>query len=201
MSIKIIGAGLPRTGTSSLGLALQHLIGGPVYSMSVIPGHPFDLGSEWEKAFAGKPVAWERMFSGYVAALDWPASMFWQEIMRAFPDVPIILSTRDNSQIWWQSCEATFLPFARLALSPSWEHGRGLVDLLERFTATEHWDDPQTLMSAYERHNAEVRALAPPDRFLEWNPSHGWAPICKLLDCSVPDIPFPWINKRSEWNN
>jgi hypothetical protein len=33
--------------------------------MSVIPGHPFELGAGWDP-----------LFDGYVAAVDWPASMF-----------------------------------------------------------------------------------------------------------------------------
>lgn len=44
MGLRIVGAGLPRTGTSSLRLALEQLLGGRCYHMSVIPGHPFDLG-------------------------------------------------------------------------------------------------------------------------------------------------------------
>jgi len=199
MSIRVIGAGLPRTGTSSLGVALQHLLGGPSYSMSVIPGHPFDLGESWERAFAGQPVDWEKHFDGYVAVLDWPASAFWRELSAAFPDVPVILSVRDNAELWWQSCDATFLPFARMALAPDWDHGTGLVDLLECLTGTKDWNDPATLMAAYERHNAEVRESIPASRLLEWNPAQGWEPICQTLRLPVPDMPFPWVNKRSEW--
>ena len=44
MSLRVVGAGLPRTGTRSLKEALEHLLGGRCYHMSVIPGHPFDLG-------------------------------------------------------------------------------------------------------------------------------------------------------------
>lgn len=27
----------------------------------------------------------------------------------------------------------------------------------------------------------------------------GWAPICQALGMAVPDRPFPWVNRRSEW--
>lgn len=199
MGIGVIGAGLPRTGTSSLGVALQQLLGGPSYSMSSIPGHPFDLGTGWERVFRGQPVDWGQVFNGYVAALDWPASMFWRELSEAYPEALVILSTRDNPEVWWQSADATFLPFARLALAPDWNHGTGLTDLLERFAGIKDWNDPVTLMSAYERHNAEVRKSVPSHRLLEWNPSQGWEPICQLLHLPVPDMPFPWVNKRSDW--
>ena len=86
-----------------------------------------------------------------------------------------------------------------MALAPDWSEGRGFLDLLERFTGTTRWDDPATMMAAYERHNAEVRRLAPPERLLEWRATDAWQPICDALGLSVPDRPFPWVNQRSEW--
>jgi len=54
MTLQVVGAGLPRTGTSTLTVALEHLLGGRSYHMSVIPGHPFDLGVGWNQALAGE---------------------------------------------------------------------------------------------------------------------------------------------------
>ncbi len=53
MSLRVVGAGLPRTGTSSLRKALEHHLGGRCHHMSAIPSHPFDLGEGWDKALAG----------------------------------------------------------------------------------------------------------------------------------------------------
>ena len=199
MNLRVVGAGLPRTGTNSLGMALEHLLGGRYYHMSVIPGHPFDLGAGWNLALAGGNPNWDELFDGYVAAVDWPASMFWRELSEAYPEALVLLSVRDNAETWWHSCDETFLPFARLALDPDWKEGRGLTDLLERFTGTKHWDDPSTMMAAYERHNDAVRKTVPRQRLLEWNATEGWEPICKALRLPVPEIPFPWVNRRSEW--
>lgn len=52
MTLRVVGAGLPRTGTGSLTIALEHLLGRRVHHMSTIPGHPFDLGSGWNQALA-----------------------------------------------------------------------------------------------------------------------------------------------------
>jgi hypothetical protein len=199
MALQVVGAGLPRTGTASLNIALEHLLGGRCYHMREIPGHPFDLGPAWERALAGEAVDWDRLFEGYTAALDWPASMFWRELGEAYPAALVVLSVRDSAETWWRSADETFLPYARLALAPDWNEGRGLTDLLERFAGTKHWDDPATLMAAYERHNAEVRQTVPPHRLLEWRAEEGWAPICSALGLPAPDLPFPWVNRRSEW--
>lgn len=199
MPLRVIGAGLPRTGTNSLGTALEHLLGGRYYHMSVIPGHPFDLGVHWDQALAGGRVDWQAVFDGYVAALDWPASMFWRELSEAYPEALVLLSTRDSAETWWRSADETILPYARLSLAPDWDGGHGFRALLERFTGTPQWNDPSTLMAAYERHNAAVRQTIPPDRLLEWRAIDGWAPICQALGVPVPDWPFPWTNRRSEW--
>lgn len=198
MKLRIIGAGLPRTGTDSLRRALEYLLGGRCYHMREIDGHPFDLGG-WQAALDGGRVEWTALLDGYVAAADWPASMFWRELSEANPDALVLLSVRDSAETWWQSANATILPVARMALAPDWREGRGLVDLLERFAGTEHWDDPETLQAAYERHNAAVRAGVAPHRLLEWRASEGWGPICDALGVPVPDTPFPWTNKREDW--
>lgn len=199
MSLQVIGAGLPRTATSSLSRALEHLLGGRCYHMSVIPGHPFHLGEDWNRALAGGAPEWEQIFAGFTAAVDWPASAFWRQVNAAYPDALVLLSTRDSAETWWESMDATVLPVARMALAPGWNEGTHLVDLLVRFTGTTAWDDPAILMAAYEHHNAEVRATIPAQRLLEWRAAQGWQPICRALDRPVPDFPFPWTNKREDW--
>jgi hypothetical protein len=168
--------------------------------MREIPGHPFDLGDGWNRALTGEEPDWDRIFDGYIASVDWPASMFWRELSEANPEALVLLSVRDSAETWWQSVDATILPVARQALAPDWNQGRGLLDLLERFTETQHWDNPETMMAAYERHNAEVRRTAPTDNLLEWHATQGWEPICRALGIPVPDMPFPWNNQRSKWN-
>ena len=199
MSLQVIGAGLPRTGTSSLNRALEYLLGGRGYHMSVIPGHPFDLGPSWDSALADKMPNWDTVFDGFTSAVDWPASMFWRELSDAYPDAPVVLSVRDSAETWVQSLEATILPVAREALAPDWNNGRGLLILFERFTGTQQWDDPTILKAAYDRHNDEVRNSVPAHRLVDWRPTDGWQPICDALELPVPDMPFPWINKRDDW--
>jgi len=199
MNLRVVGAGLPRTGTHSLKLALEHLLGGHCYHMSEIPGHPFELGPDWTLALAGGAPDWEAMLSKYVATVDWPASMFWRELREAQPDALVLLSVRDSVETWYQSLNETILPVARRALVPDWNEGRGLLDLFERFTGTAQWDDPSRLMAAYERHNDTVKKSVPQNRLLVWSAPEGWAPICQALGLPISDEPFPWVNRRSEW--
>ncbi|HEY6740678.1 MAG TPA: sulfotransferase, partial [Actinopolymorphaceae bacterium] len=164
-----------------------------------LPGHPFDLGPVWDRALDGDEVDWDSALDGYVGAIDWPASAFWREISDAYPDAIVVLSVRDSARTWWESMDATVLPVAREATAPSWSGGLDLIRLLERFTGTTQWDDRAVLMRAYDAHCAEVRAAVPADRLLDWRPSDGWAPLCRALGVPVPDEPFPFLNRRSEW--
>jgi hypothetical protein len=199
VNLQIIGAGLPRTATASLSIALEQLLGGPVCHMRSIPGHLFALGPAWEQALAGRMPNWDQLYAGHVAALDWPTSMFWRELSEAYPEALVLLSLRDTAVTWWQSANETILPVARLALDPNWQEGRGLLDLLERFAGSRQWDDPAILQAAYERHSAAVRQGVPQHRLLEWQPTEGWEPICNALGLPVPERPFPWTNRRDEW--
>lgn len=199
MKLRVVGAGLPRTGTSSLRAALEQLLGGRCCHMSALPGHPFNLGAGWQQALAGEAPIWNLLLEDYVAAVDWPAALFWRELSEANPDTLVLLSLRDSAETWWQSMNATILPVARMALAPDWNEGRDLLTLLERFAGTQQWDNPTTLMTAYTRHNAAVRNTVPAHRLLTWQASEGWAPICRALGVAEPELPFPWTNRRADW--
>lgn len=197
--LRLVGAGLPRTGTHSLKDALPRVLGGPCYHMTVIPEHPFDLGPGWRTALAGGKPDWDGLLDGYAASVDWPASMFWEPLSRAHPDALILLSQRESAEVWFASVAATILPAIRPALEPGWDQGRDILMLMERFAGTADWDTPEVLIRAYERHNDEVRRSVPSERLLEWHPGDGWEPICAALGLPVPDEPFPWMNRREDW--
>lgn len=200
MTLRVVGAGLPRTGTASLKEALEILLGGKCHHMRELPGHPFDLGEGWSRALSGQAPDWKQLFTGYVATVDWPASLFWHELSIAYPNAIVLLSVRSSAEVWWQSAEATILPVARQSLAPDWSGGRDFPTLWEEFAGTSCWDDPATLMNAYERHNASVRATISPERLLEWQVEEGWAPICHALGLPIPNQPFPWTNRRGDWS-
>ena len=92
MGLQIIGAGLGRTGTTSLKLALEELLAGRCYHMIEVRERPEDPDA-WGDAYEGRSPDWTTFFDGYVATVDWPAAPFWWELAQAFPDAPILLSS------------------------------------------------------------------------------------------------------------
>ena len=62
--LRVVGAGLGRTGTHSLKVALERLLGGPCYHMVEVFKRPADI-SVWRAAAAKKePVDWHKLLDG-----------------------------------------------------------------------------------------------------------------------------------------
>lgn len=193
MSLKLIGAGVGRTGTLSLRQALETLLGEPCYHMFEVRDHPEHI-PVWHAAARAEPVHWRGLLSPYGAAVDWPAAAFWPEIAEAFPEAVIVLSTRD-AEGWWRSASSTIFQAIQGVTGP-W---REMVDamLAARFTSEIH--DHDAALAAFEAHNRAVRARAPAARLVEWQAGDGWAPICAALGLPVPDLPFPHVNSTEEF--
>ncbi len=196
MPLTVVGAGVGRTGTHSLKLALEQLLTGRCHHMVEIIGDP-PQASGWTDAVDGRDVDWPQLLSGYVAQVDWPGASFWREISAANPDALVLLSTRDPDA-WYRSASNTiFQPFA--SPPPGLEQWFGTT--MPKLFGTRFSDDlgnATAMMDAFARHNAEVRAGVPAGQLLEWTVSDGWEPICERLGVPVPDEPFPLTNTTTE---
>jgi Sulfotransferase domain len=197
MSLRVVGAGFPRTGTKSLQQALKQILGGPCYHMVEVFEH-LEHVPVWRDALRGRPPDWNEFLADYVAAVDWPASAFWRDLAEANPDALVVLSVRDDAETWWRSADQTILTITR---QTEHEHADWLAlahELLEARIGRP-WDDRRKATAAYERHNADVRTSVAQERLLEWNARDGWAPICDALGLAVPDGSFPHVNSTQEW--
>jgi hypothetical protein len=196
MALKVVGAGVGRTGTHSLKQALEQLLGGRCHHMVEIIADPTQA-SGWTDAVDGRDVDWQELLSGYVALVDWPGASFWQELSAANPDALVLLSTRDPDA-WYRSASNTiFQPLASFPPGLETWFGTTVPKMWEeRFSAD--LGNPTAMMDAFERHNARVRAGVPASRLLEWTTSDGWDPICERLGVAVPNEPFPATNSTTE---
>ncbi|MGH3472377.1 MAG: sulfotransferase family protein [Nocardioidaceae bacterium] len=196
--LQVIGAGLPRTGTHSLKLALMTLLGGRCYHMSELFENLDDV-AQWRTALDGDAGCLAGVLDGYTAAVDWPASALWPELAAMYPSALIVLSTRADAEGWWRSMDATIMEAYRTEREPEHrEWSEMAVELWHREIGPT-WEDPAMAIAAYERHNREVRASAPSGRLLDWSAVQGWAPLCTALDLPVPEEPFPHVNSTEEW--
>ena len=197
MSLAVIGAGVGRTGTTSLKLALEQLGLGPCYHMQEVFKSP-SAAADWAAASQGAPMDWDKVFEGYASTTDWPGCDYWQDLAAHAPQAKIILTIRD-SEDWFASTQKTiFGPIVSPSPSDRSPLARLMRGIGERF-CDGAINDHDRCVAAYERHNASVRALAAPNRLLVFDAAEGWDPLCRFLGVSTPSTPFPITNTTSDF--
>lgn len=208
--LRVVGAGLGRTGTHSLKIALERLLGAPCYHMMEVFKRPSDM-DVWRAAANGKLPDWHKLFDGFGATVDWPSSAFWFEIAEAFPDAVILFSHRDADG-WWKSATRTIFEMFRRDRKPADAPGDKpaegppinpafvpmVTDLFSK-TFTPDFLQEAPAKAAFERHTADVRKRAPKNRLVEWQAKDGWGPLCAALGLPVPSEPFPLTNTTEEF--
>jgi len=196
MALKVIGAGLGRTGTASIKVALEELGIGRCYHMGEVLQNPMHI-NHWLNAADGNPDwDWDQHLGDYAATVDYPACTFWRELAEYYPDAKVLLSVR-NATSWFESTSSTImLPKFNefVASSPIGELVRRTIwDTLEH-----RMGDRDYMVSYFDRRIEEVRQAIPEDRLLVYEVKQGWEPLCDFLDLPVPDKPFPRVNSRDD---
>lgn len=204
--MKLIGAGLPRTATTTQMIALEKL-GLPCYHMrNLMTNMPAHVPL-WDRACDGDGP-WEQLFEGCESAVDWPAAFFYRELLDVYPDAKVLLSVR-NHESWERSMRDTIwdiyfgrsalhhLAQARYQVDPVF---RSWYDLMVRMCWVGKgpfagaYAERQQLIDAAARWDDEVKSTVPADRLIVWEPADGWEPICSALGLPVPDEPLPNVN-------
>ncbi|HUR76504.1 MAG TPA: sulfotransferase [Acidimicrobiales bacterium] len=195
MSLRVVGAGLGRTGTNSLMVALEKLLGGPCHHMYKVFVN--DEGEQWRDIGRGNTALLGEVLADYVASVDWPSAAYWEQLAADNPDALILLSTRSSGEAWFKSASDTIFPAMSAAPDGPWKEM--VTELIFEQFAGADFTDKDACIAAYEAHNAHVRATADPKRLLDWTASDGWEPICAALGLPVPDEAFPHTNSTEEF--
>ena len=211
--MKLIGAGMPRTGTLTQKVALEMLGLGPCYHMVDVLAD-LEQAKLWQRALDGE-APWGQIFGDFNSTVDWPGGYFYRELMAVYPEAKVLLSVREP-QAWERSMRETvwavrhgeslvrLLSSAQAHVNPQW---RGFLEMIDRLV----WEDegtfasghaePQQLIDTMIRHNREVESNVPPERLLVWSVEEGWQRLCEFLEVPVPRQPFPHVNDRTEFLN
>jgi hypothetical protein len=200
MPLKVIGAGMGRTGTMSLKLALERLGVGPCY-------HGADLVSNavhwplWQQAIDGQLSVFESIFKDYGSVADAPGWYFLRQLSEQYPDAKVVLTVRDPNA-WFESTQATVLSDrigAMLTKAP--KPRSSIVHTMFLRSAGPGMHDRDYMIEWFDRHNEEVRRAIKPERLLTYEVKQGWEPLCLFLGVPVPDEPFPRSNERKDLEN
>lgn len=206
--MKVIGAGLPRTATTTQMFALERLGFGPCYHMRDLLA---DLESGlplWE-AVAHDAPDWPAILSKANSTVDWPSARFYRELIDYYPEAKVLLSVRD-ADAWVRSMRQTVwglfhansvmrhVSDARAVVDPLWDRYLRLMARINwesgtgAFAGAHERDDGFAALMT--RWNDEVRATVPAGRLLVWDPAEGWEPLCAFLEVDVPAEELPRLN-------
>ncbi|OKP01412.1 hypothetical protein PENSUB_7402 [Penicillium subrubescens] len=143
------------------------------------------------------------------ALSDDPCCLFVEELLSAYPNAKIILTTRDRAA-WLRSMQRFILEILswrsmRLLSYLDPEFTGPYQALLNRTTTVLSGGQPPcapssvpALLASFDSHYERVRAAVPPDQLLEFHPGMGWDPLCGFLGVEVPEVAFPHLNSGSE---
>ncbi|MBN1430673.1 MAG: sulfotransferase family protein [Anaerolineae bacterium] len=213
MGIKVVGAGLGRTGTGSLKMALERLGYAQCYHFSELIAHPEHV-TQWEKLSQGRSVDWTALFDGYQAVVDYPGCCFYKEILQAYQDAKVILTVRDPER-WYNSTLKTLynarpplrqlLPLLlRMPFSSKHRMLPRVVRLYHRIAWKGlfggRFEEKDHALAVYQRHSEEVQCVVPSNQLLIYQVEEGWGPLCEFLGQPVPvDEPFPHQNMGGDF--
>jgi len=197
--MQVIGAGFGRTGTMSMQAALE-ILGYRCYHMKEITEDPTHL-QRWHELVAGRaPMDWRDLFKNYQATVDFPACIYYRELLAEFPDAKVVLNLREPDR-WFESfltLQQTTDSFRIFRFMPGARRFLDFVDLLlpKVFGSSR---DRQRCIEVFNQHNAQVQSTVPADRLLVFRVQDGWEPLCRFLGREVPaGLPFPHLNEGKE---
>ncbi|HEX8234816.1 MAG TPA: sulfotransferase [Abditibacteriaceae bacterium] len=223
MAIRVIGAGLGRTGTLSLKAALEEVGFGACYHMIELLGHPEQIHF-WEAASRGEPVEWDTLFAGYQAVVDYPGCRSYHTLMERYPEAKVVLTVRDPDR-WYESTRETIYKVGRAAPEhPETQSSPGngppaglpfpgdpqLFRRIFHMVEQDIWqgdfagrfEDREYAIEVFNRYISQVKEQVPAQRLLVYEVSQGWEPLCRFLEVPIPEgKPFPRLNDREAFRN
>ncbi|KAL4812447.1 hypothetical protein BDW67DRAFT_178682 [Aspergillus spinulosporus] len=203
-TIKVIVAGLPRTGTISMKRALEELGYGPCFHLAE-PLCQFDNLSKSSAIVHTKDTALRRrklanLLQGCEVTLEVPGSACLPDLLEMYPDAKVILTERTSAAVWLRSWRGFGIDLRSDCFRwvGYWVPGvvaandlyRGWMQLsAERFGV-----EPEPSEELYHAHSKWVKTIVPRERLLVFKCQDGWEPLCEFLGRQRPN-PFPHGNE------
>lgn len=227
-AIKVIGAGLPRTGTASfvvalnkLGLHTYHMKDGAVET----PGHLalwYGLYSN-DKSVSFDDILQDVAEYGFNATADGPMCFWYKEQMIRYPNAKVVLTVRadGSGEAWAKSFTSCILdllailndvPFRWFDMFPKVNvvASKFLTGLGTDEDPKTHYPVVEQLPEAYNRWVETVKKTVPEDKLLVHSPADGWKPLCDFISPLSAEIasncdsilasgePYPHVNDKAK---
>lgn len=202
LNMKIFGVGFIKTGTVSLGRALQCLGYAHCHGSFLVGNRMIEpyLSGNLEPLF--------QEIEKYDSFEDFPfcAPGMMKILDHKYPDSKFILTTREGES-WYQSVTNYLEPNNMVLTSQKANKTRpmgnlyGLINyLLVTFGTLDMTNNKKHYIEKYQEYNQSVidHFKECPDKLLvvSWMEGDGWEKLCSFLNKSIPKITFPHANKN-----
>ncbi|MDZ4709724.1 MAG: sulfotransferase [Saprospiraceae bacterium] len=213
MSIKIIGAGWPRTGTNTLKQSLEMLGYSKTYHMKELLVHPENL-HYWATLKETGTTNWDDLYNGYQASVDFPCCPWYKEHLKRYPEAKVILTVRPFENWYnsifstiWKAGPQTVLEKIKMMSKLLFNPRLRSVIKCVKFAKSSifggllqgKFEDKAATENLFNKHIEDVRAFVPAEQLLIFDISEGWEPLCKFLGAAVPSEPIPHLNKKENF--
>ena len=196
--MKLVVAGLDRSGAASIGMALDQL-GMTFLSQETHFKNPEDHAHVNAVLKGEADLNWS-MFEGFDATLGWPLCFLYREQLEHFPEAICLLHTC-VPEAWFDEVSRVWstLQIVRSArLIPRLRHLNETLDYLQARMGGP--PEKEKWIASYEAYMESVQQNTSPERLVIYQVEEGWEPICSLLNLPIPNETFPRLDEGGEEN-
>ena len=181
VNMKVFGIGLNKTGTTSLGSAIE------ILGFDKHHSYNLEMTRHW---FNKELVPLFSFIDNYNNLEDWPWPLMYKVLYERYPDAKFILTTRISSEVWFKS-------LVKQSLGTGPTEFRKLI--YGHYMPEGHKDEH---IAIYENHNKEVIEFFKknaPEKLIQvcWEHGDGWKELCTFLNKDIPKQDFPFLNRHT----
>ena len=214
MSIKIIGAGFPRTGTTTLKKALETLGYKDTYHFKDLIASPKKL-KHWKELEENGSTNFDELFQGFQASVDFPGYPYYKILMEKYPEAKVILTKRDVDK-WYESTLKTvwkagpqtvlakMVLLTKMIFNTSLRDTFKCIKFMRNTYLKKQFDNnfasKENAKKVFFKHIEDVKKHVPENKLLIYDVSEGWQPLCNFLELPVPEEDFPHLNKKEDFH-
>ena len=189
-SLQVIGAGLGRTGTLSMKIALEEIGFRQCHhikdAIENVERHKYfdtilNLNDHGDVTVNEKAI--KAIFEGFSASMDSPGCIFFEELMKLNPNAKVILTVRDSPEDWATSARDTifsgnkasnrvtssFNRFVYLTFMPRLLCSVYKMNEMQKFHGVQPHDPGTDLAQMYSDWNKRVIETVPSEKLLIFN--------------------------------